>query len=198
VRVNAPSSPLCHGDLMATLAKERRRRGAAQGGERRRPASIDWLIWNLELERGIAPGSIDLMPQIETAAGVQRIPTQSAGAQPASVSGPGGEARRVGAADPGHDLGLAPTLDEPELADARNRVGARFTRRRLRNPIDSPWFHFEADAFRALWSAAAAAVRDAFACIRPARAGERACRVPRKWRAPSASSPRWASRGARE
>ena len=38
VRVNAPSSPFCYGDLVATIHQGRRRRGAAQGGKRRRPA----------------------------------------------------------------------------------------------------------------------------------------------------------------
>jgi citrate lyase subunit beta/citryl-CoA lyase len=53
-----------------------------------------------------------------------------------------------GAADYGHDLGLSPTLDEPELADARARIVLSSKAAGMENPIDSPWFHFkEAEAF---------------------------------------------------
>jgi len=53
-----------------------------------------------------------------------------------------------GAADYGHDLGLSPTLDEPELADARTRVVLASRAAGFENPIDSPWFHFkESEAF---------------------------------------------------
>jgi citrate lyase subunit beta / citryl-CoA lyase len=53
-----------------------------------------------------------------------------------------------GAADYGHDLGLSPTLDEPELADARARLVLASRAAGFENPIDSPWFHFkEAEAF---------------------------------------------------
>src|SRR4029077_4596526 len=65
VRVNAPSSPYCHGDLMARLSKGVDGVGLPQVESAADLHAVDWLIWNLELERGIAPGSIDLMPQIE-------------------------------------------------------------------------------------------------------------------------------------
>jgi len=47
-----------------------------------------------------------------------------------------------------YQLGLAPTLDEPELAEARSRIVLASRAAGLENPIDSPWFHFkEAAAF---------------------------------------------------
>src|SRR5690606_290872 len=53
-----------------------------------------------------------------------------------------------GAADYGHELGLSPTLDEQELADARARLVLASRAAGLENPIDSPWFHFrETEAF---------------------------------------------------
>src|SRR5205085_12004806 len=51
-----------------------------------------------------------------------------------------------GAADYANDVGLAPTLDEPELADARSRVVLASRAAGLENPIDSPWFHFKESA----------------------------------------------------
>jgi len=54
-----------------------------------------------------------------------------------------------GAADYANDVGLSPTLEEAELADARARLVLSSRAAGMENPIDSPWFHFkEADAFR--------------------------------------------------
>jgi citrate lyase subunit beta/citryl-CoA lyase len=112
--------------------------------------AIDWLMAALERERGLPEGSIDLMPQIETAAGMQRIDriVQARSLRP--YRGPW-RVKRVafGAADYGHELGLSPTLDEPELADARARMVLASRAAGMENPIDSPWFHFkESDAFQ--------------------------------------------------
>ena len=150
VRVNAPSTPFCYGDLVETLHK------AVDGVVLPKVESaadlhaIDWLMANLERSRGIAVGSIDLMPQIETAAGVQRIDRVFQARSLRPYPGPWRVKRAAfGAADYAHELGLAPTLDEPELADARARVVLSSRAAGLENPIDSPWFHFkEAEAFR--------------------------------------------------
>ena len=149
VRVNAPASAFCYGDLVETI------HGKVEGVVLPKVASaadlhaIDWLIWNLERERGIPEGSIDLVPQIETAAGVQRIDRI---VQARSLRPYKGEwrVRRLafGAADYGHELGLSVSLEEPELADARARVVLASRAAGLEGPLDSPWFHFkEAEAF---------------------------------------------------
>jgi citrate lyase subunit beta/citryl-CoA lyase len=147
VRVNAPSSRFCHGDLMATLSQGVDGVVLPKVESAADLHAVDWLIWNLELERGIAPGSIDLMPQVETAAGVQRIDRILRARNLRPYQGTW-RVKRVafGAADYGHDLGLSPTLDEPELADARNRVVLASRAAGFENPIDSPWFHFKETA----------------------------------------------------
>jgi citrate lyase subunit beta/citryl-CoA lyase len=150
VRVNAPSTPFCYGDLVATVRKGVDGVVLPKVESAADLHAIDWLIAALERERGLAEGSIDLMPQIETAAGVQRIDriVQARHLRPY----PGAwRVKRLafGAADYGHELGLAPSLDEPELADARARVVLASRAAGLENPIDSPWFHFkEAEAFQ--------------------------------------------------
>ena len=149
VRVNAPASPFCYRDLVETI------HGKVEGVVLPKVESaadlhaIDWLIWNLERERGIPEGSIDLLPQVETAAGVQRIDriVQARNLRPYK-----GEWRvkRVafGAADYGHELGLTVGLDEEELKDARARVVLASRAAGLEGPVDSPWFHFkEAEGF---------------------------------------------------
>jgi citrate lyase subunit beta/citryl-CoA lyase len=106
--------------------------------------AIDWLLAALERERGIQEGSMDLIPQIETAAGVQRIDRvlQARSLRPYKAPW---RVRRVafGAADYAHELGLSVSTDEPELADARARVVLSSRAAGLEGPIDSPWFHFK-------------------------------------------------------
>jgi citrate lyase subunit beta / citryl-CoA lyase len=149
VRVNAASTPFCFGDLLETIHKGVDGVVVPKIETAADLHAIDWMIANLERDRGIAEGSIDLMPLIETAAGVQRIDriVQARNLRP--YPGPW-RVRRVafGAGDYANDLGLSPTLDEGELADARARLVLASRAAGMENPIDSPWFHFkEADAF---------------------------------------------------
>jgi citrate lyase subunit beta/citryl-CoA lyase len=149
VRVNAPSSPYCYGDLVETVQKGLDGIVVPKIESAADLHAIDWLVANLERERGIAEGSLDLMPQVETAAGVQRVDRILQARSLRSYAAPW-RVKRIcfGAADYGHDLGLSPSLDEPELADARARVVLSSKAAGMENPIDSPWFHFkETEAF---------------------------------------------------
>jgi citrate lyase subunit beta/citryl-CoA lyase len=150
VRVNAMASPFCFRDLTETAGK------GADGVVLPKVESaadlhaIDWLIANLERERGLREGSLDLLPIIETAAGISRIDRilQARSLKPYSGTW---RVRRVafGAGDYSHDLGLAPTHEEPELAHARARLVLASRGAGLEGPIDSPWFHFkDKDGFR--------------------------------------------------
>jgi citrate lyase subunit beta/citryl-CoA lyase len=149
VRVNAPSTEYCYRDLVETVHKGLDGIVVPKIESAADLHAIDWLVAALERERGIEEGSLDLMPQVETAAGVQRIDRilQARSLRPYKAPW---RVKRVcfGAADYGHDLGLSPTLDEPELADARARVVLSSKAAGMENPIDSPWFHFkETEAF---------------------------------------------------
>jgi citrate lyase subunit beta/citryl-CoA lyase len=149
VRVNAPSTEFCFSDLLETIHRKVDGVVLPKVESAADLHAIDWVIWNLERERGIAEGSIDLMPQIETAAGVQRVDRvlQARSLRPYKGSW---RVKRVafGAADYSHELGLSVSLDETELADARARVVLASRAAGLDGPLDSPWFHFkEAEAF---------------------------------------------------
>ena len=149
VRVNAPSSEYCYGDLVATIHQGVDGVLLPKVESAADLHAIDWLLAALERERGMAEGSIDLMPQIETAAGVQRIDRVLQARSLRPYKGPW-RVKRVafGAADYAHALGLSPTLEEPELAEARARIVLSSRAAGMENPIDSPWFHFkEAAAF---------------------------------------------------
>jgi citrate lyase subunit beta/citryl-CoA lyase len=149
VRVNAPATPFCYDDLVQTLHPKVDGVVLPKVESAADLHAIDWLMWNLERSRGIAEGSIDLMPQVETAAGVQRIDRVLQARSLRPYKGPW-RVKRVafGAADYSHELGLTPSLDEQELAEARARVVLASRAAGLEGPIDSPWFHFkESDAF---------------------------------------------------
>jgi citrate lyase subunit beta/citryl-CoA lyase len=149
VRVNAPSTPFCYGDLVAVI------RAGLDGIVVPKIESaadlhaVDWLMANLERERGLIPGTTELMPIVETAVGVQRVDRilQARSLRPYEGRW---RVRRVafGAADYANDLGLTPTLDEAELADARARVVLASRAAGAEGPLDSPWFHLrEPEAF---------------------------------------------------
>jgi citrate lyase subunit beta / citryl-CoA lyase len=150
VRVNAPATPFCYGDLVETVQPGIAGVLVPKIESAADLHAIDWLLAALERERGIDEGSLDLMPLIETAAGVQRIDRVLQARNLRPYRGPW-RVKRVafGAADYGNDMGLTPTLDEPELAGARERVVLASRAAGMENPLDSPWFHFkEVEAFR--------------------------------------------------
>ncbi len=150
VRINAPSTPFCFRDLTETLHKGVDGVVVPKIESAADLHAVDWLMAALEREQGIAEGSLDLMPLIETAAGVQRVDriVQARNLRP--YKGPW-RVKRIafGAADYANDVGLSPTLDEEVLGDARARLVLSSRAAGMENPIDSPWFHFkEPDAFR--------------------------------------------------
>ncbi len=147
VRVNAPATQLCYGDLVETLHRGVDGVVLPKVESAADLHAIDWLMWNLERELAIAEGSIDLMPQIETAAGLHRIDRVLQARSLRPYKGPW-RVKRVafGAADFAHELNLAVSLDEPELAEARARVVLASRAAGLEGPIDSPWFHFKEPA----------------------------------------------------
>jgi citrate lyase subunit beta/citryl-CoA lyase len=149
VRVNAPSTPFCYRDLADTVRPGLDGVVVPKIESAADLHAIDWLLAALEREQGLAEGSLDAMPIIETATGLQRIDRilQARSLRPYRAPW---RVRRVafGAADYANDVGLSPTLDEPELADARARIVLASRAAGLEGPLDSPWFHFkETDAF---------------------------------------------------
>jgi citrate lyase subunit beta / citryl-CoA lyase len=150
VRVNAAATAFCHGDLLEVVQEGLAGVVVPKIESAADLHAIDWVMAALERSRGIAEGSLDLMPIIETAAGVQRVDRVLQARNLRPYPGPW-RVRRIafGAGDYANDVGLTPTLDEPELAGARERIVLASRAAGMENPIDSPWFHFkEADAFR--------------------------------------------------
>ena len=142
VRPNAPSSPFCYQDLVETLHDKVDGVVLPKVESAADLHAIDWLMAALEREHGIAEGSIDLIPLVETAAGVARVDRilQARSLRPYRAPW---RVKRVafGAADYSLDVGLVPSHEEPELAEARARVVLASRAAGMEGPLDSPWFH---------------------------------------------------------
>jgi citrate lyase subunit beta/citryl-CoA lyase len=150
VRVNAPSTPFCYRDLVETIHPGVDGVFLPKVGSAADLHAVDWLLANLEREQGIAEGTLDLVPMVETAAGVARVDRILQARSLRPYSGPW-RVKRVafGAADYSLDVGLVPSLEEPELAEARARVVLASRAAGVEAPLDSPWFHLrDADGFR--------------------------------------------------
>jgi citrate lyase subunit beta/citryl-CoA lyase len=150
VRVNAPATPFCYRDLVETLHDKVDGVFLPKVESAADLHAVDWLLAALERERGIAEGSIDLVPMVETAAGVARVDRilQARSLRPYRAPW---RVKRVafGAADFSLDAGLAPSYDEPELANARDRVVLASRAAGVEAPLDSPWFHLrDMEGFR--------------------------------------------------
>jgi citrate lyase subunit beta/citryl-CoA lyase len=150
VRVNAMSTPFCLRDLQETVVPGVRGVVLPKVESAADLHAIDWLIWNLELERGIAPGSVELLPILETAAGIDRISRifQARSLRPYSGAW---RVRRAafGAADYSNELGILPSNEERELDHARSRVVLASRAAGVEKPIDSPWFDIkDTDGYR--------------------------------------------------
>ena len=141
VRVNAMGTPWCFRDLVEVIGPGVDGVVLPKVESAADLHAIDWLIANLERERGLAVGAIDLIPQIETAAGLARVDRvlQARGLKPYSGSW---RVKRLsfGAADYANDLGIAASPDERELAHARERIVLASRAAGVEPPLDSPWF----------------------------------------------------------
>jgi citrate lyase subunit beta/citryl-CoA lyase len=150
VRVNAPASPFCYRDLVETLHDKVDGVFLPKVESAADLHAVDWLMAALERERGIAEGSIDLVPMVETAAGVARVDRILQARSLRPYRGPW-RVKRVafGAADFSLEAGLVPSLDEPELQSARDRVVLASRAAGVEAPLDSPWFHLrDMEGFR--------------------------------------------------
>ncbi|MFC4312616.1 HpcH/HpaI aldolase/citrate lyase family protein [Steroidobacter flavus] len=134
VRTNALSTEFGYGDLCAVVQK-----GVdgvvltkVDGPEQIKIA--DWLISQLERERGLALGSIDLIPLIETAAGVSHAE---------AISRAAARVKRFafGAGDFTADLGVRWSREETELIAFRSSLVLAARTAGIEPPIDLAWLN---------------------------------------------------------
>jgi citrate lyase subunit beta/citryl-CoA lyase len=132
VRVNALTTEWCYGDLVAVVAPgvdgivlpKVEHAGDLQTAE--------WLVRQLERERGLPEGGIDIIPIVETAIGFSNI---------ASIARSGTRVRRMafGAGDFTLDVGITWSSDETELLPYRTAFVVESRAAGLEPPIDTVW-----------------------------------------------------------
>lgn len=143
VRINALETDFAWGDLQAAVLPGLDGIVLPKAERAADILTADWAISALERDRGLAPGSIDLMPIIETARGL---------AAAREICAVGGRVRRVsfGAGDYTRDLCMEWTMAEHEIDAARAEIVLASRLAGLEAPVDTVFAHIrEAEAFRA-------------------------------------------------
>jgi citrate lyase subunit beta/citryl-CoA lyase len=132
VRVNALSTEYAYGDLLAVV------RAGVDGivltkiENAHQLRTADWLITQLERERGLEPGRIDLLPLIETGKGFAALE---------EIARACSRVRRLafGAGDLTTDLGITCAAGELELLKFRSDLVMTSRAADLEPPIDLAW-----------------------------------------------------------
>jgi citrate lyase subunit beta/citryl-CoA lyase len=132
VRVNAMTTDWCHGDIVAVVQKglDGIILPKVEHGHELRTA--DWLIGNLERDRGLPVGGIDLIPIIETALGISNLSR-------ICRSGTRVKCLAFGAGDFTLDMGMAWTRSEAELLPHRAACVMESRAAGLEPPMDTVW-----------------------------------------------------------
>ena len=161
VRVNAYDTEFCYGDICSIVSENLYGIVLPKLESLEDLRSIDWLLGNLEQERGLPNGSIDLMPIIETAVGLVNI---------REIARADTRVKRLafGGGDYTRDLGMEWTLEEDELLPGRSEMilASRFGK--LEPPVDTVFIHIkEHGAFRSSCSSILGLGFQGKMCIHP-------------------------------
>ena len=134
VRVNALDTPFCYGDLLAVVGRWLDGVVLPKAESAAHVLTVDWLLTQLERERDLPAGGIDLIPIIETGRGVAAVE---------EIAGSGPRVKRLafGAADYTRDIGMRWTLEESELAPTRAAIVLASRVAGIESPIDTPFLH---------------------------------------------------------
>ena len=132
VRINAVDTEFCYGDLMAVVQSGLDGIILPKVESTAGLATIDWLLAQLERDRGLPIADIDLIPIIETARGIQQI---------GAILAAGTRVRRVafGAGDFTLDVNMTWSRSETELAHARAVIVTASRAQGIDAPLDTVW-----------------------------------------------------------
>ena len=163
VRVNALSTPFAYGDLRAVVGPGCDGIMHPKTESPEQVAILDWLLLQLERERGLAEGSIPLLPIVETAAGLQRVEAIAAASERIRCL-------NLGAGDFSLDTHMRRAPDAGGLLWARVRVVVASRAAGLEPPIDSVYFDLRDEAGLIADAEQAQAIGfQGKACIHPAQ-----------------------------
>jgi citrate lyase subunit beta/citryl-CoA lyase len=161
VRVNALTTDWCYGDLVAVMQKGLDGIILPKVEHSHELRTADWLIGNLERERGLPVGGIDLIPIIETALGISNLSR-------ICRSGTRVKCLAFGAGDFTLDMGMVWTRSEAELLPHRAACVMESRAAGLEPPMDTVWADLrDAEGFIASAKHAAALGFQGKMCIHP-------------------------------
>jgi citrate lyase subunit beta/citryl-CoA lyase len=161
VRVNSYATEWCYADIVAIVRPGLDGVVLPKVESADQLRSADWLLSNLERERGLPPGGVDLIPILETALGLSNI---------GAIAGSGSRTKRLafGAGDYTLDLGMVWSRDENELAPARAAVVMASRAAGIDPPLDTVWADLrDAEGFARSAERAAALGFQGKMCIHP-------------------------------
>ncbi len=136
VRINAYDTDFCFGDIYSIVSENLDGIVLPKLESAADLKSVDWFLGNLERERDLTLGSIELMPIIETAKGVVAI---------RDIAKASSRARRLafGGGDYTKDLSMEWTLTEEELLPIRSEFVLASRYGELEPPIDTVFIHIK-------------------------------------------------------
>jgi len=143
IRVNATTTEWGYGDIVAVVRKGVDGIVLPKLETVDELRAVDWVIGNIEKERGLAAGAIDLIPIIETAKGLTNL---------RAIASAGSRIKRVsfGAGDFTLDLSITWTRSEAELLPYRSECVLASRAGNLEAPLDTVWTEIkDAEGFRA-------------------------------------------------
>lgn len=143
VRVNAYDTGYCYGDLKAVVCAGVDGIVLPKVESAAQLLSVNWLVAQLEQERGLTVGAIDLMPIIETGKGLAAVE---------EIAAADSRVKRLsfGAGDFTLDMAMRWSVGEVELDYARSRIVLASRAADLEAPVDTVFIHIgQLDALRA-------------------------------------------------
>ncbi|HSS63615.1 MAG TPA: CoA ester lyase [Gammaproteobacteria bacterium] len=134
VRVNAFDTPFCYGDLQAVVQRGVDGIMLPKVESAVHLQCIDWLMTQLERERELEEGAIDLLPIIETGKGVSSLK---------SICAASSRVKRLsfGAGDYSLDMNMRWTRGEREMGHARAAIAVESRAADLEPPVDTVFIH---------------------------------------------------------
>jgi len=130
VRINGLTTPYAYADLLAVVGPGLDGVVLPKAESAAQIATLDWLLTQLERERGLAPGATEIAPIIETAAGLAALPAIAA-------ASPRVRRLNFGAGDFSLDTRMTWTPNHPGLLWARASIVIASRAAGLAAPIDT-------------------------------------------------------------
>jgi citrate lyase subunit beta/citryl-CoA lyase len=142
VRVNAMSTEFGYGDVVAVVQSGVDGIVVPKIETADEIRTVDWLVLQLERERGLKPGALDIIPIIETGKGLANV---------GAIASAGTRVRRLsfGAGDFTLDMNITWTRNEIELLPYRSAVVLASRAAGIEAPLDTVWVDIkDTDGFR--------------------------------------------------